>query len=276
MMPWKKNAQLWKRILNEGIAEATLADGAAPEVIQRIIQAPIITDNRSDDGREIDFSAFKGLAAPFPLFWIEGCWPGRKGHSLWGALVESYAHEDGAEFDAMFVGAVPSARPYAIGRLEFHLNKQGDYQPQDSASVIPNRMIDEIGKEKAKYWIHQLSGLMLDSLLMMACNNVSLEARESEPEQVKRATKKHGVNSFGYRYHVLVVRPPGSRGEGKGQEIGDMPRHLCRGHRARYGPKYGRGLLFGKYEGVFYIPPTIKGDPKNGTVVKDYAIPVGA
>lgn len=52
-----------------------------------------------------------------------------------------------------------------------------------------------------------------------------------------------------------------------------MPRHVCRGHFAEYGPEFSKGLLFGKYAGRFFIPPHLKGDKKNGIVEKDYAIP---
>ena len=51
-----------------------------------------------------------------------------------------------------------------------------------------------------------------------------------------------------------------------------MPRHVCRGHFAEYGPQFGKGLLFGRYAGRFFIPPHLRGDEKNGIVEKDYAV----
>lgn len=107
---------------------------------------------------------------------------------------------------------------------------------------------------------------------LMSCKNVSLEPRQNDPKQVARAIKRHGGNADKYRYHVLVVRPPGAKSDAPAQEIGVMPRHVCRGHFAEYGPEFNKGLLFGRYAGRFYIPPHLKGKKENGIVEKDYAI----
>jgi hypothetical protein len=53
-------------------------------------------------------------------------------------------------------------------------------------------------------------------------------------------------------------------------EVGVMPVHSCRGHFSEYGPEFGKGLLFGKYEGRFWVPPHMKGRRGNGTVYKEY------
>jgi hypothetical protein len=113
---------------------------------------------------------------------------------------------------------------------------------------------------------------MLDVLIMLGCKNVCIEPRDNDPKQVRRAVKRHGNNASGYRYHVLVVRPPGAGTNTKGEEIGTMPRHVCRGHFAEYGPEFNKGLLFGKYAGRFYVPPHLKGKKENGTVEKDYEL----
>ena len=48
-----------------------------------------------------------------------------------------------------------------------------------------------------------------------------------------------------------------------------MPRHVCRGHFAEYGPQFGKGLLFGKHAGRFFVPPHLKGKKEYGVVEKD-------
>gem|GEM_PF-5100106 len=47
--------------------------------------------------------------------------------------------------------------------------------------------------------------------------------------------------------------------------------HLCRGHMTEYGAN-GKGLLFGKYAGRFWISPHLRGSPKRGTIKKDYKL----
>jgi hypothetical protein len=115
--------------------------------------------------------------------------------------------------------------------------------------------------------------LLWNVLGLLSCKNVSLQPNDNDPQQVRRACKRFGGSPDSYRYHTLVVRPPGKHSaSGPSQEIGTMPWHVCRGHFSEYGPEFGKGLLFGKYAGRFYIPPHVKGDKKNGVVEKDYVI----
>ncbi len=48
--------------------------------------------------------------------------------------------------------------------------------------------------------------------------------------------------------------------------------HIRRGHFAHYGPKYGRGKLFGRLEGQFWIPQAAVGTAEAGVSVHDYAV----
>lgn len=47
--------------------------------------------------------------------------------------------------------------------------------------------------------------------------------------------------------------------------------HIVRGYFAEYGVN-GRGLLFGKHAGRYWIPPHIRGIEGPGVILKDYAI----
>jgi len=120
-----------------------------------------------------------------------------------------------------------------------------------------------------QFWTYLDS--ILETLLFLSCKNVNLSERGYGNKVEKWRRKKTG-NQGGVRYHVLTVKPAGSGANTAGQDIGQIPRHMCRGHFSEYGPKYGKGLLFGKYEGRFYVPPHTKGDAKNGRVHKDYKV----
>ena len=74
-----KNAELWKRVLNEGI----LCDDAempAEEVKQfqrhiltsTIIVDPRVQDEEAEEGRAWRWASYTSVAFPFPMFWIEG------------------------------------------------------------------------------------------------------------------------------------------------------------------------------------------------------------
>ena len=45
--------------------------------------------------------------------------------------------------------------------------------------------------------------------------------------------------------------------------------HICRGHFVTYTPKHP---LFGKYVGTFWKPDHVRGNAKNGIVLKDYKV----
>lgn len=48
--------------------------------------------------------------------------------------------------------------------------------------------------------------------------------------------------------------------------------HICRGHFAEYGDEYGKGKLFGKYEGRFWMPAHVRGSADAGVALKDYNV----
>ena len=216
------------------------------------------------------WNRFKGMSIPFPSFWIESEFESHH----WGVLVETEEKEEGFLIQMCLVVGEP--RPVLLGVGRIRTNKCGDLiLHSDGLSLglelsVAKAMKAPEGEAKgvASSIIHDA----LDTLLLLGCKNVGLEPRDNDPKEVRRAIKRHGGNADKYRYHVLVVRPPGAKSGTKGEEIGIMPRHVCRGHFSEYGPEFGKGLLFGKYAGRFYIPPHMKGKKENGEVAKDYQI----
>lgn len=111
-------------------------------------------------------------------------------------------------------------------------------------------------------------------MVLMSCKNVRLQGEDGRV-LAKDAMPTHD-DDCGIRHYVLVVSPRRTKGGGVASVapigVGSGPLSLCRGHFAEYGPKYGKGRLFGTLEGRFYIPPHMKGSVKNGTVYKDYEV----
>jgi hypothetical protein len=266
-----KNALLWKRILNEGFNG--LGQFENTEKIEHdIVTSPIIVDTRfgeiADGGWKKEFER---LAMPFPKFWIEGDseaddTPESKG-ARWGALVHN-RDEGNGKFGIVVLGFAGSSQfhPLCFGVAIATL-------PNDAEGGTPWNVIGPRNKEHGTgIAVREILLYVFDCLELLSCKNVSLSPRDNDPKQVRRAVKRHGGKPEDYRYHVLVVRPPGASHDSPGQEIGIMPRHICRGHFAEYGAEFNKGLLFGRYSGRFYIPPHLKGKLEHGIVEKDYAI----
>lgn len=259
-----KAAQLWKRILHEGVANDPF-DG---DILIDIMRSQIICDTTPRDADEpFDLSSLVGtpLAMPFDRFWIE-----HPKHDDW--LVGSHVmrvsmrDDEAPKYVVQPIIAFDSRPPTAL--RPYLLN----FDPDNILlSVEDYGMGEPEGHEFAE---QRITYFACSSLMLMDCKNVSLAARDNTPRHARIAAKRHGGNPDDYRYHVLVVRPAGARSDAPAQELGTMPHHVCRGHFSEYGPKYGKGLLFGKYEGRFYVPPHLKGDKKNGTVAKDYEVRV--
>lgn len=104
------------------------------------------------------------------------------------------------------------------------------------------------------------------ALNFLNASNVDI-AEPSRPRAERRRIARTGV-----AVQTIVVRPPGKRRASAAavRPIDDCETVLSqvRGHFSHYGPQYGRGLLFGKLTGKFWIPGHIRGvgdgeEPKN-------------
>lgn len=109
------------------------------------------------------------------------------------------------------------------------------------------------------------------SLNFLNASNVSI-AEPARPRPERRRIARTGVE-----VQTIVIRPPGKR-----RATSTAPRPLAagesvlspvRGHFAHYGPDYGKGLLFGKYAGKFYIPSHVRGE--GDAAPKDYVLAPG-
>lgn len=294
-----KEAKLWKRVLFEGVAKTTACDDQLNEesLNSDIIKSPIITTTLTPESRRIgepfDWDKYKYLSMPFPKFFVEWSMQGSADDSLLlGTMV--YANpavtDDSASpkfipVSMQFIQANKSHRPGAFARADIALDENRSViLGSDAGTPMLKTSIDHLGREFwfgagyksssegiAKHILTPLE-LTLDLITYLSCKNVQLEQVDPDPKTARVATKRHGESKTGYRYHILTVRPPGSKPGTKGEPIGDMPRHVCRGHFSEYGPQFGKGKLFGKLEGRFFIPPHMRGKAENGIVEKDYRV----
>jgi len=107
------------------------------------------------------------------------------------------------------------------------------------------------------------------SVRLLNCKNIFAE-KIPAPEALNKKRRRAGKQEL-FDYHVLnVVVPPKKRGYHVSTEPLSHNRvHLCRGHFKEYTVEHP---LFGHYTGLFWWQPHVRGQNKDGIVMKDYNI----
>lgn len=110
----------------------------------------------------------------------------------------------------------------------------------------------------------------LKTITFLNCRNVTIV----EPHRTRPQRRRIDRAAPGLIVTEVQVFPRGVtvRGTRAPAGIGGVPLTTVRGHLARYGPKYGRGLLFGKIEGQFWIPAHARGSAGAGVVEHTYRV----
>jgi len=104
----------------------------------------------------------------------------------------------------------------------------------------------------------------------MHCKNVQLKTQIPPAPLSKKYQKKTGRPLV--KYKVLEIEPMKKvlRTEGQSETLGlKHALHICRGHFKDYSNGSG---LFGKYKGLYWWESTVRGNPANGVVIKDYNV----
>lgn len=108
---------------------------------------------------------------------------------------------------------------------------------------------------------------VLQALNFLNCSNVDI----TEPKRPRAERRR--IERTGVHVHELTVYPRGTSTRSlKGESLHGTPLHSVRGHFSEYGPKYNKGLLFGKYEGRFWVPQHARGSAEHGVDVHDYKL----
>lgn len=151
----------------------------------------------------------------------------------------------------------------------------GDSKPQFRARLFAKQGQDW-NKEEASYMVAFPRSFLYPCFLAISflhCKNVTLTANDPPPK-LNKAREKRGKKPL-VRYYTLNIEPMKEvlRREGQIEKTGlKKALHICRGHFAQYGDAYGKGKLFGKYEGQFWMPMHVRGSLSEGAVVKDYNV----
>jgi len=117
--------------------------------------------------------------------------------------------------------------------------------------------------------VKSIAILIKRSMILLNCKNITAE-KIPAPEALNKKRRKAGKQEL-FDYHVLnVVVPSKKRGYHESTEPLSHNRvHLCRGHFKEYTVEHP---LFGHYTGLFWWQPHVRGQNKDGIVMKDYNI----
>lgn len=146
---------------------------------------------------------------------------------------------------------------------------------EGGGNIMPLSVVTLSAGEKTKVIEESIKDLSIinNFILALNCKNVASE-KIPAPERLNKQRRKAGKQEL-FDYHVLnVVVPSKKRGYHESTEPQFHNRvHLCRGHFKEYTAEHP---LFGHYAGLYWWQPHVRGQNKNGIVMKDYAvIPAG-
>lgn len=108
------------------------------------------------------------------------------------------------------------------------------------------------------------------AITFLNCRNVIV----CEPTGRSRPERRR-IERTGVTVNEIHVTPIGQTHKGRPRQppiplTASGPLSMVRGHVARYGPKWGRGLLFGKYEGEYWISQHHRGSADAGEIEHEY------
>lgn len=108
------------------------------------------------------------------------------------------------------------------------------------------------------------------ALILLNCKNITTEIIKA-PEKLNKKRRKNGKQEI-FDYHILnIVVPSPRRGQyqDRTEPLFHNRVHLCRGHFKEYTPEHP---LFGRYTGLYWWQPHVRGQNKAGIVTKGYRI----
>ena len=108
------------------------------------------------------------------------------------------------------------------------------------------------------------------SIRLYNCKNIQTE-KISAPIKLNKKRLKSGRQEI-FDYHVLNLVLPSNKKRGYQEQTTPLSHnriHLCRGHFKEYTKEHP---LFGKYTGLYWWEPSVRGQNKDGIVMKDYNI----
>ncbi len=111
--------------------------------------------------------------------------------------------------------------------------------------------------------------MVIATMMLLNCKNISTE-KILASETLNKKRRKYGKQEL-FDYHVLNVVVPSARREHleHTEPLAHNRVHLCRGHFKEYTAEHP---LFGRLAGLYWWQPHVRGQNKNGIVMKEYNV----
>lgn len=126
--------------------------------------------------------------------------------------------------------------------------------------------IDFLNGALVNYAVFACFQIVLGAHAFLACRNVSTDTITPPGKVSAKHLRRHGKPLV--RYKVLKIAAMGRRSTGSSKGgTAELSLHIVRGHFKTFTPERP---LFGSRTGVYWWSQNLRGDKKNGVIVKDY------
>lgn len=202
------------------------------------------------------------LRLPYRLCWFDGYRSSARNNMKIGMLVEEiekkvwdlsmfYVSSDGGWF------LYPTIFHINLNKNETHRILAKNLWPTH-LKPEDDRLTDDMGC---------LQGM----IRLLNTKNILMEKNSPSLKLNKKRKKTGRQELFTYKTLKVLVPSDSRSATGNPGSISHQRIHLCRGHFKRYTAK---NLLFGKLTGLYWWQPQVRGQNKDGIVLKDYEINV--
>lgn len=156
------------------------------------------------------------------------------------------------------------------GTVMFYRNENGN---ESLTKFTPAPLIAEFLKTEEVFELasefEMASVRALTTFCFMNCSNVTVDTNYPPKPLVKKNLRRHGVGLCRFRTLRIDGLKKQLNGVGRAHEDGlAHALHVCRGHFKNYNDK----PLFGRITGTYWWRPQLRGDAKQGAVVKEYCV----
>lgn len=252
-----------------------------------------------------DFNDFPNLMLPWPVTWMEFPIPIliNNGGIIRNNPARRYAKHIGVmclatEYENYFINDYIVFCEYhqkemlPLARVIMNIDKLGKINEQDviydnmliptgmgrygwpssvrAAKInYPNMTINEINLHLSNNAVSAMAPIFF-AISLLHCKNIKMVERNIDKKLNDKRIKK-GKHPF-FRFNTIEINPMKEvlKIEGKSEKTGlKKALHICRGHFATYTQD---APLFGRVTGTFWKPMHIRGNKKEGIVIKDYKI----
>lgn len=191
---------------------------------------------------------------PFSLTWIEYVY----GDNLIGHILSSLHHAAGCEVSFLSFATTLYSRVYLIGQGSLDIDKHG---------YLLNNSFVHLCDPVTTF--DRNAHIMLRTLALLNCKNVSLEENTVSPKLIKKHAK-HG-RQVTEKFYTLKIKPMGRRSDSdpQGGTSGKQSQHIMRGHFKTFTED---APLFGKLTGTYWWESAVRGNPDVGKINKDYEV----